>query len=84
MATKEDEDLTTFMTPMGNYKTKVLPFGLTGGSSSFQRFINNILIEELNVYCSAYMDDVIIFSKNRKDHIQHVRKVLTKLEQAGL
>jgi hypothetical protein len=35
MATTEDEDLTTFTTPMGNYKSLVLPFGLYGGPTTF-------------------------------------------------
>ena len=83
-ATKEDEDLTTFATPMGNYKSLVLPFGLTGGPATFQRFINNILMEYLNDFCSAYMDDVIIFSETPQEHTEHVRKVLTKLREAAL
>ena len=81
---EEDVDLTTFATPMGNYKTLVLPFGLTGGPASFQRYINNTLMEYLNDFCTAYMDDVLIFSKSRAEHIEHVTKVLQKLREAGL
>ena len=84
MASSKDEDLTTFATPLGNYKSKVLPFGLCGGPATFQRYINSTLIEYLNDFCSAYMDDVIIFSKTRAEHTEHVRKVLQKLVDAGL
>jgi hypothetical protein len=80
----DNEDLTTFSTPMGNYKQKVLPFGLCGGPATFQRFINNTLIDYLNVFCAAYMDDVLIFSRNREEHIKHVKMVLQKLQDAGL
>ena len=84
MATKEDEDLTTFATSMRNYKSLVLPFGLTGGPATFQRFINNTLMEYLNDFCSAYLDDVIIFSETQEEHTKQVRKVLTKLRGAQL
>ena len=84
MATKEDEDLTTFATSMRNYKSLVLPFGLTEGLETFQRFINNTLIEYLNDCCSAYLDDVIIFSETQEEHTKQVRKVLTKLRGVQL
>ena len=84
MATDEDEDLTTFPTPLGNYKSKVLPFGLCGGPATFQRYINTMLIEYLNDFCTAYMDDILIFSKSKEDHDKQVRKFLLKLRDAGL
>jgi hypothetical protein len=84
MASMKDEDLTTFATPLGNYKSLVLPFGLCGGPATFQRYINTTLIDYLNDFCSAYMDDVIIFSKTKEEHNHHVRKVLQKLIDAGL
>jgi hypothetical protein len=79
-----DEELTTFATPMGNYQSKVLPFGLTGGPATFQRYINSTLVEYLNQFVTAYMDDVIIFSKSKEEHIEHVNQVLQKLQEAGL
>ena len=79
-----DEELTTFSTPMGNYKQKVLPFGLCGGPATFQRFVNNTLMEYLNKFCAAYMDDILIFSLTREEHIKHVKAVLSKLQEAGL
>ena len=84
MASAKDEDLTTFATPLGNYKSKVLPFGLCGGPATFQRYINTTLIDYLNDFCAAYIDDVIIFSKTRAEHTKHVRQVLQKLIDAGL
>jgi len=64
IATEKDKDLTTFATPLGNYKSLVLPFGLYGGPATFQRYINSTLIEHLNDFCIAYIDDIIMFSKN--------------------
>ena len=61
-----------------------MPFGFTGGPASWQWFINDLLWEYLNDFCTAYLDDILIYSMNLKDHKQHVRKVLTKLQEAGI
>jgi hypothetical protein len=76
MATTEDEDLITFTILIGNYKSLVLPFRLCRGPTTFQRYINNTLIEYLNVFYIAYIDDILIFSKSKEEHIEHVKKVL--------
>ena len=80
----DSEDYTTFTTAMGAYKYLVLPFGLTGGPASFQHYINDTLLPFLNDFVQAYLDDIIIYSKTRKEHTQHVRQVLAKLREAGL
>ena len=80
----ESEDATTFASRFGSYKWKVMPFGLTGGPASWQRFINDLLWEYLNNFCTAYLDDILIYSTSMKEHRQHVRKVLTKLREAGI
>jgi len=58
------------------YKCKVLPFGLTNGLATYQRYINNILFDYLNNFYTAYLDDIIIYSKNKLEHKKHVYKVL--------
>ena len=80
----ESEDATTFASRFGAYKRKVIPFGLTGGPASWQRFINDLLWEYLNDFCTAYLDDILIYSTSMKEHQIHVRKVLTKLREAGI
>ena len=80
----DSEELTTFRTRYGTYCYKVLPFGLTNGPASFQRYINDSLMEYLDDFVSAYLDDILIFSKNAKEHRKHVRLVLSKLRDAGL
>lgn len=84
MATEEDEDLTTFRTRFGSYKYKVMPFGLTNGPATFQHYINDTLFDYLNVFCTAYIDDILIYSQNALEHQEHVRKVLERLREAGL
>ena len=50
-----------------------------GESASWQWFINNVLCEYLNKFCTAYLDNILIYSSNLKEHKDHVRLVLTKL-----
>ena len=80
----ESEELTTFRTRYGMYKYKVLPFGLTNGPATFQRFINDILLEHLDDFCSAYLDDILVYSGNKAEHEEHVRKVMRILQSHGL
>jgi len=78
------EELTTFRTRYGQYKCKVLPFGLTNGPATYQRYMHDVLFEYLDDFCTAYLDDIIIYSEDIAEHEIHVRKVLTKLRDAGL
>ena len=78
------EELTTFRTRYGAYKCKVLPFGLTNGPATYQRYMNDILFDYLDDFCTAYLDDILIYSENELDHQEHVKKVLARLKEAGL
>ncbi|KAG0154712.1 hypothetical protein PDIDSM_280 [Penicillium digitatum] len=81
---KGQEYLTAFRTRLGLFESLVMPFGLTGAPASFQRFINDTLREYLDCFCTAYLDDILIYSRTRAEHIEHVRKVLQRLREAGL
>jgi len=78
------EDLTTFWTRYGTYKYKVLPFRLTNGLATYQRYINDVLFDYLNDFCTAYLDNIMIYSKNELEYKEHVHKVLQRLREAGL
>ena len=80
----DSEDLTTFRTRYGAYKCKVLPFGLTNGPATYQRYMNDVLFDYLDDFCTAYLDDILIYSENELEHAEHVRKVLKRLRDAGL
>ena len=80
----ESEHLTTFRTRYGNFQYKVLPFGLTNGPATFQRYINHIFADVLDDFLTAYLDDLLIYSGSRKEHTEHVRMVLQRLREAGL
>ena len=62
----------------------MLPFELTGGPASWQQVINNMLWEYLNKFCMAYLDDILIYSSNLKEHKEHVRLLLAKLREFGI
>ena len=80
----DSEDYTMFSCRFGAFKWKVLPFGLTGGPASWQRFINNVLWKYLNRFCMVYLDNILIYSSNLKEHKEHVRLVLAKLCEFGI
>jgi hypothetical protein len=58
-----------------------MPFGLTNAPTSFQHFINDVLQPYLDVFITAYLDDILIYSDNLNDHRNHVLKVLEALSK---
>ncbi|KAI0991811.1 hypothetical protein K3495_g16376, partial [Podosphaera aphanis] len=82
---KGEEWKTAFRTRYGLFEWKVCPFGLTGSPATFQRYINWVLREYLDDFCSAYVDDILIFTVGSlQDHRQKVAKVLSSLRKHGL
>ena len=61
-----------------------MPFGLTNAPAAFQRFMNNIFSDLLDVCVVIYLDDILIYSNNMSEHHQHVKEVLKRLRKAGL
>ena len=51
-------------------------FGLINAPASFQAYINNALLEYLDVFYTAYLDDILIYSNSKKEHTRYVRQVL--------
>lgn len=78
------EEKTAFLTRYGLYEYIIMPFGLCNAPATFQVFINDTLREYLDVFCTAYLDDILVYSDTKEEHIQHVGKVLEKLQRAGL
>src|SRR6266700_777073 len=78
------KDFIMFQTHYRTYKYKVLPFGLTSRPAIYQWYINNILFDYLDDFCTAYLDNIIIYFKNKLEHQEHVCKVLQWLHKAGL
>ncbi|QRV77936.1 Retrotransposable element Tf2 protein [Ceratobasidium sp. AG-Ba] len=79
-----DEWKTAFKTRYGLFKYLVMPFGLTNAPATFQHFMNDIFRDILDVYVIIYLDDILVFSKNKEDHEKHVREVLSQLQKHHL
>ncbi|KAL6351799.1 hypothetical protein LRP88_14947 [Fusarium phalaenopsidis] len=75
---------TAFRTKYGLFEYLVMPFGLTNAPAAFQRMINNVLREHLDIFVVCYLDDILIFSKTEEEHTEHVHKVLQTLQDAKL
>jgi len=78
------EWLTAFITRFGLFEMLVTPFGLCNAPATFQNYINHVLHDILDDYCTAYLDDVLVFSKTRAEHTKHVEEVIRRLGAAGL
>ncbi|KAM4066787.1 reverse transcriptase (RNA-dependent DNA polymerase) [Hirsutella rhossiliensis] len=81
---KGHEWMTAFRTKFGLFEYLVMPFGLTNAPATFQRMINNVLREHLDIFVVVYLDDILIFSDTLEEHKEHVHKVLRALQNAKL
>ena len=79
-----DEWKTAFRTRYGLFESLVMPFGLTNAPATFQAYINETLSQYLDRFCSAFLDDIIIYSETLEEYIIHVQKILQRLSDAGL
>ncbi len=80
----DNENYIIFITALEAYKYKMLSFELTNESIFFQQYMNDILWNFLNDFCQVYLDDILIYSKTRKKHRDHVKLVLKWLHEAEL
>ncbi len=61
-----------------------MSFDLINASVTFQIFVNNILWCYLNQFIIVYLNDILVYSKTKKEHVQHVKKVLQTLKKVDL
>jgi len=62
----------------------VILFSLYNTPTTFQNYINYVLHNALNDYCTAYLNNVLVFSKTRTKHTKYINKVIQRLGNAGL
>ena len=74
---------TTFSCPEGHFEWLVMPFGLKNAPSIFQRKMNNIFRDN-DSFVAVYIDDILVFSKNKKKHIGHLQIVLKSSKNMAL
>ena len=76
--------MTAFRCRQGHYEHLVCPMGATNAPICFQRFMNEILREYLDLICVGILDDVIVYSINPAKHVTHVRQILAVLRKHKL
>lgn len=81
---EDDRDKTAFTIDGETYRFKRLPFGLHNAPATFQRLMNQVLAPVLGKSALVYLDDIIIYSKNANEHLEHLNNVLELISTAGL
>jgi len=80
----EEEWKIAFRTRYKLYEYTMMPFGLTNASTTCQEMINDALRQHLDQFVIAYLNDIMIYSKILKEHVNHVSKVLECLDMRNL
>jgi len=81
---EKDKAKTAFITQEGLFEFNVMPFGLCNAPATFQRLMNLTLSGMLWSECLVYLDDIIIFGRTFKEHLEHLASVLGRLREVGL
>ena len=77
----KDEVLTAFRTPKGIYCYKVMHFRLKNAGATYQRAMQNIFDNVLHKYVECYVDDLMVKTKRREDHLVDLRSVFNRLRK---
>ena len=80
MRMKERQEwMTAFNTKDSQFEYLVMPFSLCNASGTFQSYINNTLREYLDVFCTAYLDNMLVYSTKEEKYTRHMLDMLKQL-----
>ena len=81
---EEDIAKTAFRTRYGHYEFVILPFGLTNALAKFMCLMNSIFHQYLDRFVQIFIDDILIYSRTKEEHQEHLRMVLQTLREHQL
>ncbi|GKC06540.1 putative reverse transcriptase domain-containing protein, partial [Tanacetum coccineum] len=81
---EEDIPKTAFRTRYGHFKFRVMPFGLTNAPAVFMDLMNRVCKPFLDKFVIMFIDDILIYSRNEKEHKEHLKTILELLKKEEL
>ncbi|GJQ90154.1 putative reverse transcriptase domain-containing protein [Tanacetum coccineum] len=81
---EEDISKTAFKTRYGHYEFQVMPFGLTNAPTVFMDLMNRVCKPYLDKFIIVFIDDILIYSKNKQEHEEHLKLILELLKKEEL
>ncbi|GJR23182.1 putative reverse transcriptase domain-containing protein [Tanacetum coccineum] len=81
---EQDIPKTTFQTRYGHYKFQVMPFRLTNAPAVFMNLMNQVCKPYLDKFVIVFIDDILIYSKDKKEHEEHLKAILELLKKEKL